>query len=184
MPVEQRSARKQVVAVATGILAVALAVGLAWGLLALASGGDGPVRLQLGDDRFDAGQAARLSVQIAQDGPVLFSDVSGRGQRRPIAVNHFGDDPEVRWVAFSAAAPGASENCFLSWSAERDLFEERAVADFAGTDRGELCRDVTYPPTGEGLEQFEWVVDDDGNLIIDLRPDDDSDSGGGGSSGG
>ena len=169
MPVERRSRRQQVTSIAVGVVAVVLAVALAWGLLALGSGGDGPVRLRLGDDTFDAGQAQRLTRQIAQDGPVLFSDVSGRGQRRPIVVNHFGDDPEIRWVAFSAAAPGAEDNCFMAWSAERELFEERAVADGAEREQGELCRDVTYPPTGEGLEQFEWSVDDDGNLVIDLR---------------
>jgi hypothetical protein len=171
MPVERRSGARQATAIGVGVVAVVLAVGLAWGLLALASGGDGPVRLQLGDDRFNAGQASRLSVQIGQDGPVLFSDVSGRGQRRPMMVNHFGDDPQIRWVAFSATAPGAEPGCFLSWSAERELFEERAVADGAGRERGELCREVTYPPTGEGLEQYRWTVDDEDNLIIDLRPE-------------
>jgi hypothetical protein len=169
MPVERRSRTQQVTAVGVGVVAVLLAVGLAWGLLALASGGDGPVRLQLGDDQFNAGQAQRLSNQIGEAGPVLFSDVSGRGQRRPIIVNHFGDDPQTRWVAFSARAPGADEGCFLSWSPERELYEERAVADGAGRERGELCRDLTFPPSGEGLEQYEWTVDDDENLIIDLR---------------
>jgi hypothetical protein len=173
MPLERRSGTQQLVAIGVGVLAVALAVGLAWGLLALASGGDGPVRLQLGDDEFNAGQAARLSAQIGEDGPVLFSDVSGRGQRRPLMVNHFGDDPEIRWVAFNATAPGADEGCFVSWSEERELFEERAARDGAGRERGELCRDVTYPPTGEGLEQYSWSIDEDGNLLIDLRGDDD-----------
>ena len=108
MPVERRSGTKQVTSIVFGIVAVLIAVGIAWGLLALASGGTGPVRIQLGDDEFDAGQAVRLSRQIQQDGPTLFSDVSGRGQLQPIVVNHFGDDPEIRWVAFPAVAPGAS----------------------------------------------------------------------------
>ena len=33
---------------------------------------------------------------------------------------------------------------------------------------------MTYPPNGEGLDQFPWKIDDDGKLIIDLRPDDDA----------
>ena len=169
MPVERRSGKQQVVSIGIGVVAVVLAIGLAVGILTLAGGGDAPVRLRLGDDQFDAGQAERLSVQIAEDGPVLFSDVSGRGQRRPIQVNHFGDDHEIRWVAFSATAPGAEENCFVSWSAEREVFEERAVADGNRYQEGEICRDITFPPTGEGLEQYEWEVDDEGNLIIDLR---------------
>ena len=109
MPVERRSGPKQLTAVVFGIIAVLLAIGLAWGMLALASGGDGPVRVQLGDDEFRVGNAERQARQIAEDGPAIYSDVSGRGQRQPIVVNHFGDDAEIRWVAFPAVLPGASE---------------------------------------------------------------------------
>lgn len=173
MPVERRSGTKQLTSVLFALAAVAVAVGIAWGMLTLASGGDGPVRIQLGDDEFDAGQAVRLSRQIQEDGPAIFSDVSGRGQRQPIVVNHFGDDPEIRWVAFPAVAPGADEGCFLTWNAERELFEDRRPPEGAGRDElGELCSDVTYPPNGEGLEQYGWQVDDQGNLIIDVRGDD------------
>jgi len=174
MPVERRSGTKQLAALGIGIVAVVLAVALAWGLLAVAGGGDASNQLRLGDDVFDAGNAERLSTQIRQDGPLLFSDVSGRGQRRPIAVNHFGDDTEIRWVAFDAVAPGAPENCYLSWSAEREVFEERSAVEGGGREQGELCRDVTYPPNGEGLTQYPWKVDDQGVLVIDLRPDDDT----------
>ena len=173
MPVERRSGTKQLTSVLFALAAVAVAVGIAWGMLTLASGGDGPVRIQLGDDEFDAGQAVRLSRQIQEDGPAIFSDVSGRGQRQPIVVNHFGDDPEILWVAFPAVAPGADEGCFLTWNAERELFEDRRPPEGAGRDElGELCSDVTYPPNGEGLEQYGWQVDDQGNLIIDVRGDD------------
>lgn len=172
MPVERRTGSKQLTSIVFAVVAVALAIGLAWGMLALASGGDGPIRLQLGDDEFNAGQAERLSAQIQQDGPVPFSDVSGRGQRRPIYLNHFGDDPDVRWVAFPAIPPGAATGCFMVWNEQRDLFEVRRPPEGAGRDDvGELCSDDTYPPNGEGLEQFGWRVDDDGNLIIDVRGD-------------
>lgn len=181
MPVEQRSGSRQAVSIAIGVIAVVVAVALAWGLVVLASGGRGPVEVRLGDDVFDAGQAERLSRQIGEDGPILFSDVSGRGQLRPIFVNHFGDDAERQWVAFSAVAPGAPEGCFLAWNAERNLFDERAAEEGGGRDPGDLCRDVTYSADGSGssdgstLESFPWRVDEDGNLIIDLRPDDDTD---------
>lgn len=186
MPVERRGGTRQVRAAAIGILAVALAVGLAVAVVLASSGGDGPVKVSLGDDVFDAGQASRLSRQIRADGPLLFSDVSGRGQLRPIVVNHFGDDPDRRWVAFAAVLPGADENCFLAWSEERNLFEERAVASgsassaggSADREAGELCRDVTVSVDGSStsdgstVEQFPWRVDRDGNLVVDLRPDD------------
>lgn len=175
MPVERRSGSKQLTTIVFAVVAVLLAIGLAWGMLALASGGDGPVRIQLGDDEFDAGQAERLSDQIVEDGPALFSDVSGRGQREPIVVNHFGDDPEIRWVAFPAVLPGASEGCFLIWNPERDLFEERRPPEGGGRgDLGVLCSDRTAAANGDGLEQYGWQVDDDGNLIIDVRGDTDT----------
>lgn len=178
MPVERRSGARQARAVAVGVVALVLAVAAAWGVVALASGGDGPVRVNLGDDVFDAGQAVRLSRQVAADGPLLFSDVSGRGQVRPIVVNHFGDDPDERWAAFTAVLPGAEENCFLTWSDERNLFEERRPPD-EGRGAGELCRDVTVSADGSTasdgstVEAFAWRIDDDGNLVIDLRPGDD-----------
>jgi hypothetical protein len=179
MPVEQRSGRRQVAAIGIGVVALALAIGLAWGLLHLASGGSPTNQFRLGDDVFDAGNAVRLAKQIDADGPLLFSDVSGRGQGRPIAVNHFGDDPETRWVAFDAVAPGAEENCFLAWSSTRELFEERSAVDGGGRDQGELCRDITFPPNGEGLDQYPWKITEDGTLTIDLRPDDQVSTNGG-----
>lgn len=180
MPVERRSGTKQLTAIGAGIAALALAIALAWGLLQLASGGDPANQFRLGDDVFDAGNAVRLSKQISVDGPLLFSDVSGRGQSRPIAVNHFGDDPETRWVAFDAVAPRAEENCYLAWSTKRNLFEERTAVDGAGRDQGGLCRDITFPANGEGLDQYPWKVTPQGTLTIDLRPDDNVSSNPGG----
>ena len=180
MPVERRSGSKQIMAIGIGVAALAIAILAAWGLLHVA-GGDASSQLRLGDDVFDAGNAVRLSKQIKKDGPLLFSDVSGRGQLRPIAVNHFGDDPEVRWVAFDAVAPDAPENCFLAWNEDRSVFEERSVADGEGRSQGEICRaEVTYPENGEGLNQYPWKIDDAGVLTIDLRPDDDVTVNGGG----
>jgi len=174
MPVERRSSSNQIVSVVVGVVAVALAGLAAWGLITLASGnGSGKgVSVRLGDDVFNAGQSARLSKQIASDGPVLFSDVSGRGQRKPIYVNHFGTDPGIRWVAFPAVAPGAPTGCYLAWSAKRNLFEERQLAAAAGREQGELCRKLTFAANGETLEQYPWRVDTGGNLLVDLRPED------------
>lgn len=170
MPVESRNTSKQALAVVVGIIVLALVLGAMWMLLRAASGGDSPTTWKLGDEVFDAGQAERLSVQIQDGGPVLFSDVAGRGQRRPIVVNHFGEDATVRWVAFTASVPGSPANCFLLWNPTAEVFEERAVQDDAALEEGDLCSDERYPPNGLGLEQFPWEIDDDGNLIIDLRP--------------
>ncbi|MCB1271656.1 MAG: hypothetical protein KDB31_09555 [Microthrixaceae bacterium] len=183
MPVEQRSRISQLTGIGIALGAVLLAVGASWLLLRLASGGDGPVRIQLGDEDFDAGQVERIATQIAEEGPVLYSDVSGRGQRQPIWVNHFGDDAKTQWYVFSAVAPGAEEGCFLAWNEERNLFEERRPDPEDPRAEGELCRDVVFSATGEpesgstdAPETFTWSVDDEDNLIIEVVQRDEADS--------
>ncbi|HNE37642.1 MAG TPA: hypothetical protein PKZ82_14120 [Microthrixaceae bacterium] len=179
MPVERRSGSQQTRSVIIAVVALAIAVLGAWGMIRLASGGQGPVKVQLGDDTFDAGYATRMADQIDKDGPLLFSDVSGRGQRQPIYVVHIGSDDKDGWFALSAIAPGAAEGCFVTWNPESELFEERRAADPAeGRDAlGERCRDVTWSADGTDgsdgseLEAFPWEIDKDERLIIDLRPD-------------
>ena len=179
MPVERRSGSQQTRSVIIVVVALAIAVLGAWGMIRLASGGQGPVKVQLGDDTFDAGYATRMADQIDKDGPLLFSDVSGRGQRQPIYVVHIGSDDKDGWFALSAIAPGAAEGCFVTWNPESELFEERRAADPAeGRDAlGERCRDVTWSANGTDgsdgseLEAFPWKIDKDERLIIDLRPD-------------
>ena len=179
MPVERRSGSQQTRSVIIAVVALVIAVLGAWGMIRLASGGQGPVKVQLGDDTFDAGFATRMADQIDKDGPLLFSDVSGRGQRQPIYVVHIGSDEKDGWFALSAVAPGAAEGCFVTWNPESELFEERRAADPAeGRDAlGERCRDVTWSANGTDgsdgseLEAFPWKIDKDERLIIDLRPD-------------
>ena len=179
MPVERRSGSQQTRSVIIAVVALVIAVLGAWGMIRLASGGQGPVKVQLGDDTFDAGYATRMADQIDKDGPLLFSDVSGRGQRQPIYVVHIGSDEKDGWFALSAIAPGAAEGCFVTWNPESELFEERRAADPAeGRDAlGERCRDVTWSADGTDgsdgseLEAFPWEIDEDERLIIDLRPD-------------
>ena len=179
MPVERRSGSQQTRSAIIAVVALVIAVLGAWGMIRLASGGQGPVKVQLGDDTFDAGYATRMADQIDKDGPLLFSDVSGRGQRQPIYVVHIGSDDKDGWFALSAIAPGAAEGCFVTWNPESELFEERQAADPArGRDAlGERCRDVTWSANGTDgsdgseLEAFPWEIDKDERLIIDLRPD-------------
>lgn len=179
MPVERRSGSQQTRSAIIAVVALVIAVLGAWGMIRLASGGQGPVKVQLGDDTFDAGYATRMADQIDKDGPLLFSDVSGRGQRQPIYVVHIGSDDKDGWFALSAIAPGAAEGCFVTWNPESELFEERRAADTAeGRDAlGERCRDVTWSADGTDgsdgseLEAFPWEIDKDERLIIDLRPD-------------
>jgi len=134
---------------------VAVVLG-AWLLLRAASGDS----VRLGDDRFDRFNARRAADSIREEGPLLFSDVSGRGQNRPIYVTHDGTDPKTGWHVFEARAPEAPKDCFLKWHA--DAKEFRSESD---------CDPRAFPFDGEGLRQFPWKVTKDGNLDIDLNPD-------------
>jgi hypothetical protein len=174
MPVERRSGTSQTTAILIGVVSVVVCVALVWWLINLASGGGGPVSLNLGDDEFNAGQTKRLTKQIGEEGPVLFSDVSGRGQVRPIWVNHFGDDPAREWYVFSAIAPEADANCFLAWNDGETLFDQRTPNEDDPAEPGAICAPEVYSATGTAEsgpdpEAYNWSVDDDGNLVIDFR---------------
>lgn len=134
---------------------VAVVLG-AWLLLRAASGDS----VRLGDDRFDRFNAKSAAESIRKDGPLLFSDVSGRGQNRPIYVSHVGDDHKTGWYVFEARAPEAPKDCFLVWDRDDELF--RSEDD---------CDPRTFPVDGEGLRQFPWKVTEEGNLDIDLNPE-------------
>ena len=151
MPVGRTSTRRELTAVALalgGVVAVIL-IGLA--MLRLARGGD--VKVKLGSDVFNAGKVSRIAPAIARAGPALYSDVAGGS--RDLIVNHLGSDPEHGWIAFAAREPGADRSCFVQWHADRALFVD-------------TCSGHTYPPDGQGLEQYPVRVED-GNVIVDIN---------------
>lgn len=155
MPIERRSTRTQTT---TLVISVAvLAVALILVVLILQASGSGPkINVALGDDTFTVGPAASRARAIARDGPLLFSDVSGGGQRRPIFVNHTGEDHRVGWEVFDARPPEAPEGCFLEWRAEAEVF-------------GTTCDERTFPANGGDLPHYSWKVTREGDLVVDLR---------------
>jgi hypothetical protein len=137
------------VALALGGVVVAIVIGIA--MVRLARGGD--VKVRLGSDVFNAGKVSRIAPAIARAGPALYSDVAGGS--RDLIVNHLGSDPEHGWVAFAAREPGADRSCYVRWNAERTVFVD-------------TCSGHTYPPDGEGLEQFPVNVQG-GDVIVDIN---------------
>lgn len=127
------------------------------GLVTLVLGDRDSPDLALGDQTFDAGDAERLSTEIERNGPVLFSDVSGRRDRDMI-LQHIGDDPENGWHAFLAAPVDRARDCFWRWEPDEEQF--RATCD----------ESLTAPADGAGLPQFPVTIDD-GRLDIDLNAD-------------
>jgi hypothetical protein len=162
-PVRQsktRSPRSLVLAVGGVALGVVLVIGLF--IVAIPSLTEsGKVEVKLGDDTFDAGSAEARSRTIAETEPILFSDVSGRGDR-DIILQHLGDDPAQGWYVFEARRPGQPRDCFLKWRTETQDFEDSCDGTIVAAD-------------GAGLLSYPVVVAENGALIVDLNPDDGQD---------
>lgn len=153
-------------AILVGLSGVLIALVLGGGVLFLASQG-GDVEIQLGDRDFDAGQIGRISEEIAERGPILYSDVAGRS--RDIIVQHLGDDPEAGWFAFDARPLGESRDCFFQWSFER---EEFSLINAPGTDTE--CSDITMDErgnlsTGELITTYPVTIDDAQRVRVDIN---------------
>ena len=79
MPVARGPQMNARSAILVGITGVMIAVVLGGGVLFLANQSEN-VELQLGDTDFDAGQIGRISEEIDDRGPILYSDVAGRSR--------------------------------------------------------------------------------------------------------
>ena len=132
-----------------GIFAVVLAISVVGAVLILATQ-DSEVDVNLGDDEFEIEEIEARADLGAEEGALRFADPTGGS--RPIIVNHVGDDPETGWVAVLAVAPG-TEGCIVDWDNDDGVFRD--------------CEGTTYPPDGEGLDQFPTRVEDD-TLYVDL----------------
>ena len=121
-------ARRAVVVGAAGVaVGLALIAAVVW-----LAGSSGQVEVRLGDRDFRDLDAARISAEIAERGPVLFSDVAGGS--RDIILQHLGDDPELGWLAFEARRSGQDRRCFFQWRAEDD--GESGGEDMVGGEDG------------------------------------------------
>ena len=154
-------------AVLVGLTGVAIAVVLGGGVLFLASRG-GDVEIQLGDSDFDAGQIGRISEEIDDRGPILYSDVAGRS--RDLILQHLGDDPEAGWLAFNARPLGEPRDCFFQWDEDEQRFDLITVVDDV------TCADITMDErgnlsTGELVYTYPVTIDDGNNVRADLNFD-------------
>lgn len=134
-------------------VSVALLLGLAFLVATAASKGD--VDIQLGDDRFNAGQVESIADAIDDgDGlPFLFQDLVG-GDRN-LFVQHRGDDPDVGWVAYGAFVPEDPE-C-------------RVDIDRVSKVLVNSCDPAeTFPLDGSGLRYYPVTVED-GRLYVDIN---------------
>jgi hypothetical protein len=114
------------------------------------------VDVNLGTDEFEINDIDGLAARIADDAPEAYGDPTNGN--RPIIINHLGDDVETGWIVILAISPD-SDSCAINWDDDDQVFRD--------------CEGETYPPDGEGLDQFPTRVEDD-TLFVDLgrgRPD-------------
>jgi hypothetical protein len=133
------------------VIAVLLVVAVIW--LANSSS---KVEVNLGDSDFRDLDAQRISAEIAERGPILFSDVAGGD--RDIILQHLGSDPGAGWIAFDARRAGDRRDCFFRWQPESSTFantcDESDVVDASGT----------------GLTQYPVIVEA-GEVRVDSNAD-------------
>jgi hypothetical protein len=154
-PVRKTNTRTVVIAVATFAIG---AIGvLVLFLVAVGKTSEsGSITVKLGDDTFNAGDAAERAQAIDSGGPILFSDVAG-GQR-DIFLQHQGGDVKAGWLAFDVRPTGQGRDCVLQWDQTAKAFKDP-------------CDGTTFPPDGGTLRHYPATVDDDGDVIVDLNPD-------------
>ena len=172
MPVARGPQMNARSAVLVGLTGVMIAVVLGGGVLFLANQG-GDVEIRLGDTDFNAGQIGRISEEIDDRGPILYSDVAGRS--RDIILQHLGDDPEAGWFAFNARPAGEPRDCFFQWNEPAGRFDlntaessDAVCADVTMDERGNLS-------TGELILTYPVTVDDDNNVRVDINADAETD---------
>jgi hypothetical protein len=160
----QMNARSAVLVGFTGVMiGVVLLLGVIW-----LAGSGGDVEVQLGDTDFDAGQIWRISEEINDRGPILYSDVAGRS--RDIILQHLGADPETGWLAFAARPLGEPRDCFFQWSTDAARF------DLIGATDDAECGDVTMDAegtlsTGDTIVSYPITIDDKNNVRVDINYD-------------
>lgn len=115
----------------------------------------GGVEVQLGDDEFENLHTEDMAEEIADDGPILFSDVGGGS--RDIYVNHLSEEVDEGWVAFAARQPDADRDCFLEWQPIDEVFIDP-------------CDGTEIPADGGDLPHYGTYVENEGErLVIDLN---------------
>ena len=152
MPVAQSQGHAGKALAIAGVAIVLIAV--VAGFVALAAS-RGDVEINLGDQRFNAGQTDRLAEEIEDGGglPFLYQDLVGND--RHLFVQHVGEDEDEGWIAFGAFDPD-DPGCTV-------LIEREEKILVNGCDES-----VTYPLDGEGLKHYPVTVED-GRIYVDVN---------------
>ncbi len=138
-----------------GLLFFTVGALFTWGVAAYLSSGDNEPSELLAPRRLDLGSVNGRSSDVAEDGPLLFSELSTISGERSLVVDHTGDDPRSGWQLYYAFPPDRPD-CPVA--------QVRGTATFIDCDGAELDVTELSPPT----EDVRPVVEDE-LLYLDLR---------------
>lgn len=154
-PSKKRTSRSVILGVAG--IAVGIILVLVLFVIAIPSLTEsGTIEVKLGSDTYDAGSAESRASNIAEGGPLLFSDVSSGS--RDIYLQHIGSDPKEGWLAFDARPNGTGRECTLRWN--------NSAKNFTNP-----CTNETVSAEGTGLTQYNVTITENGKVIVNLKGD-------------
>jgi hypothetical protein len=140
--------------IVAGIAFLAVLFGGLWVAASLVN--SGRANLRVGSATFDKLRYDRLANDIAKNGPRLYPSLIGTTESY-LYVNHLGDDATKGWYAFNATRTGQPNKCTVVWKPVAKVFEDP-------------CDTATYPPNGEGLQQYDAITNfATKRLVIDLK---------------
>ena len=142
--------------VAAGIAFFVLLGLVTWGIAAfLASDGSEPTA-NLAPARLELGSVNGRANDVAEDGPLLFAELSTITGARSLVLDHRGDDPANGWRLYYAFPPDRPD-CPVT--------QQRGTATFVDCDGDELDVSELSPPT----DPVRPVVENERTLYLDLR---------------
>lgn len=147
---------RAVVPVLGGVLFFALLGLVTLGIAAFLSNGETEPTENLAPPRLELGSVAGRANDVAEDGPLLFAELSTITGERSLVVDHEGDDPAEGWRLYYAFPPDRPD-CPVE--------QVRGTATFVDCDGNELDVTELSPPT----EDVRPVVEGSETLYLDLR---------------
>lgn len=153
---ELRSPVARALAPILGGIAFFVVLGLVtWGIAGVLAGQSEPTE-NLAPPRLELGSVNGRANNVAEDGPLLFAELSTITGERSLVLDHEGDEPAVGWRLYYAFPPGRPD-CPVT--------QIEGTATFIDCDGNELDVTELSPPT----DPVRPVVEDELTLYLDLQ---------------
>lgn len=142
--------------VAGGLVGLAVIFGLTWLFAAQFGNGVEPSE-RIVARTLTVGNVESIAEEIAEDGPLLFADLSSAAGPRSVVLDHDGDDVRRGWRVY-LAVPADDPDCVVE--------QVRGTDTFTGCDGATLTVDDLAIPEG-----ICPIVENDETVLLGLTPD-------------